>query len=84
MIVKLSSSNILIRKSVTAKQRLGGDVIGKLGHKYYTMFYHETLPSMKSKNFGSGGGIAQWLAFELPNPAAPGSIPGVVDVAEVY
>ena len=35
----------------------------------------------------SCGGAAQWLAFALLDPAAPGSIPGVysliVDVAEV-
>ena len=26
-----------------------------------------------------GGGIAQWIAFVLPNPAAPGSNPGVLN-----
>ena len=29
---------------------------------------------------GQGGGIAQWLAFALPDPAAPGSNPGVPDI----
>ena len=45
---------------------------------------------VKYNNFESlvGGGIAQWIAFGLLDPAAPGSIPGVysliVDVADVY